>query len=600
MTISKATLDRLPESSGVYQYISEDDKLLYIGKAKNIKRRVKNYFKFTPELAPSNRLNSRLFQMISQAKKIESIIVDNENDALILENSLIKQLKPKYNILLRDDKTYPYIYIDLNEKFPRFDITRKVINKKNIKYFGPFPSGSRDLLSSIYEIFPLVQKKSCLKGKKVCLYYQIKKCLGPCENKIEQKEYDIIVTDSMKLINNKNELLKILKYKMNKMSDELRFEEALELRDKITNIKKTEIKSVIDLSKDDNLDIFVTYSNIQKIVIVKMFVRNGKLVSSDYKFLRNSEYVDISDVYKMAMLNLYKNNTLLTPDEILISDEISYKEELSLFVSSKFNKKISIVVPKQGRKLSLVNIGLINCKKLLGELNKYDIKNDIKNSFNLSNYPHRIEIFDNSHMFGQSIVGGMVVYEDKFIKSDYRKFHLKERDEYSQSKEIFALRIERFYKNPPPDLWIIDGGKTLLDLAKSIITKIGANIDVISISKEKKNSLTNRSKGASKDILYFDNQMVKLSTSDKKLLFIQKLRDEAHRFAISFHRAVKLKEDKNISMINIENIGKAKIAKLINYFGTFKNIKDSTRLELQKVLNKSDADRIYEYFMNDK
>jgi excinuclease ABC subunit C len=193
----------------------------------------------------------------------------------------------------------------------------------------------------------------------------------------------------------------------------------------------------------------------------------------------------------------------------------------------------------------------------------------------------------------------MVVYEDKFIKSDFRKFHLKERDEYSQSKEIFALRIERFYKNPPPDLWIIDGGKTLLDLAKSIITKIGANIDVISISKEKKNSLTNRSKGASKDILYFDNQMVKLSTSDKKLLFIQKLRDEAHRFAISFHRAVKLKEDKNISMINIENIGKAKIAKLINYFGTFKNIKDSTRLELQKVLNKSDADRIYEYFMND-
>ena len=599
MTISKATLDRLPESSGVYQYISEDDKLLYIGKAKNIKRRVKNYFKFTPELAPSNRLNSRLFQMISQAKKIESIIVDNENDALILENSLIKQLKPKYNILLRDDKTYPYIYIDLNEKFPRFDITRKVINKKNIKYFGPFPSGSRDLLSSIYEIFPLVQKKSCLKGKKLCLFYQIKKCLGPCENKIEQREYDTIVTDSMKLINNKNELLKILKYKMNKMSDELRFEEALELRDKITNIKKTEIKSVIDLSKDDNLDIFVTYSNIQKIVIVKMFVRNGKLVSSDYKFLRNSEYVDISDVYKMAMLNLYKNDTLLTPDEILISDEISYKEELSLFVSSKFNKKISIVVPKQGRKLSLVNIGLINCKKLLGELNKYDIKNDIKNSFNLSNYPHRIEIFDNSHMFGQSIVGGMVVYEDKFIKSDYRKFHLKERDEYSQSKEIFALRIERFYKNPPPDLWIIDGGKTLLDLAKSIITKIGANIDVISISKEKKNSLTNRSKGASKDILYFDNQMVKLSTSDKKLLFIQKLRDEAHRFAISFHRAVKLKEDKNISMINIENIGKAKIAKLINYFGTFKNIKDSTRLELQKVLNKSDADRIYEYFMND-
>jgi excinuclease ABC subunit C len=593
-----ALIENLPESSGVYQYFDKNNKLLYIGKAKNLKKRVKNYFKLTPTLTPSNKLNSRQYKMISETENIEYIVVENENDALILENSLIKQLKPKYNILLRDDKTYPYIFIDLNEKFPRFEITRKIIASKNIKYFGPFPSGSRDLLSSIYEISPLVQKKSCIKGNKACLFYQIKKCLAPCENKITKSHYSSIVENSMRLINNKKELLKILTLKMNSLSNSLRFEEALSVRDKIASIKKTEIKSSVDLTKNDNLDIFTATQNKKQIVIVKMFVRDGKIVSSDYNIVKNNENINWIEIYKRAILNLYKDSLPLAPNEILLSSEIKDIEDLKIFLFARFGKHTPIVVPRKGNKLKLIEIGLKNCKRLLSRDKEEDIKQKLQDTFGLSNYPNRIEVFDNSHMFGQSIVGSMVVYEDGFIRSDYRKFHLNSRDEYGQSKELLAMRIEKLYKNSPPDLWLIDGGKTLLILAKEIVKNSGANIDVISIAKEKIGVRANRSKGRARDIVYFDNQAIKLPTNDKRLHFIQKLRDEAHRFAISFHRAIKLKEDKQISLLQITGIGRAKIKKLIDYFNSFENIKNASNEELAKILNKIDAKNIKQFFHN--
>ncbi|MBT6108089.1 MAG: GIY-YIG nuclease family protein, partial [Campylobacteraceae bacterium] len=229
-------LQQLPTSAGVYQYFDKDGKLLYIGKAKVLKNRVKSYFKFTPTLAPADKLGPRIYKMISEVQSLEYIVVDNENDALILENSLIKQLKPKYNILLRDDKTYPYIYIDYSEDFPRLDITRKVLKGKGIKYFGPYSTGARDMLDSIYEILPLVQKKSCIKAGKACLFYQMEKCLAPCEGKVSKDEYKKLLDEAIGFLQNKTTLLSKLQDKMISLSTKMRFEEAMDLRDRIKTI----------------------------------------------------------------------------------------------------------------------------------------------------------------------------------------------------------------------------------------------------------------------------------------------------------------------------------------------------------------------------
>jgi len=219
----KSKIASLPDSPGVYQYFDKNGRLLYIGKAKSLKKRIKSYFRFTPSLHPAPNLTPRIYKMVSEVENIEYIIVGSENDALILENSLIKQLKPKYNILLRDDKTYPYIYIDFDEPFPRPKITRKVIKGKNIRYFGPFPTAAKDILESLYELFPLVQKESCLKGKKACLFYQLKKCLAPCEGKITPQNYRAILNEAIEHIHDKKRLIAKLEKRMEKLAKNMRF-----------------------------------------------------------------------------------------------------------------------------------------------------------------------------------------------------------------------------------------------------------------------------------------------------------------------------------------------------------------------------------------
>jgi len=211
-------LKNLPDTPGVYQFFDEKGRLLYVGKAKSLKNRVKSYFRFSPEFLPSPTLGQRIHKMISEAQNLEYIVLNAESDALVLENSLIKQLKPKYNILLRDDKTYPYIFVDLAEKYPRFEITRRVIKGKNVKYFGPFVSGSRELLDALYENYRLVQKASCLKGKKACLFYQIDKCLAPCEFDVDEAAYKKMVDEAMGAINDTKGLLKKLEAKMSALA----------------------------------------------------------------------------------------------------------------------------------------------------------------------------------------------------------------------------------------------------------------------------------------------------------------------------------------------------------------------------------------------
>lgn len=605
-------LKQLPNEAGVYQYFDNQGHLLYIGKAKSLKNRVKSYFKFSPTLQASSDLSPRIYKMISETSSLEWIVVPNEHDALILENSLIKQLKPKYNVLLRDDKTYPYIFVNLNDDFPRLEITRKIEKGKNIKYFGPYSSGAKDMLDSIYEIVPLVQKKSCVKGKKACLFFQIGKCLAPCEDKISKEDYKKILDEALSYIYNKSKILTKLKEKMLFYSQNFRFEEALVLRDRIKTIEKSEIKTGIDLTSNDDLDIFAIKSSNKKAVIVRMFIRDGKLASSNYDFMKSNDDVefDIQEAYKRAIINYYSNDLPIIPKEILVANEIEELDSIEDFLYQKFSKKIKIVNPKIDKKATIVKIALNNCDELLrleSIKQQNSIYNEIKELFSLKNSPNIIESFDNSHLMGQARVGAMVVWNsqiENFDKKSYRHYNLESLDEYSQMKELLMRRVESFDKNSPPDLWLIDGGSTLLNLAFEIVSSIGVNLDIIAISKQKVDAKAYRAKGNAKDILHFiENKEIKsinLLPSDKRLQFVQRLRDEAHRFAISFHKKQKRKEDKDISFLQIKGIGEAKIKKLLLYFGEFEKIKNATFDELKTVLNQSDAQNIVDYFKKEK
>ena len=593
-----ATLKKLPNKSGVYHYFDSEGRLLYIGKAKNLKNRIKSYFRFTPNLSVAPNLSARISQMVSQIASMRYIVVENENDALILENSLIKQLKPKYNILLRDDKTYPYLCVDISEDYPRILLTRKVFKSQSIHYFGPYSSGGRDLLDSLYETFPLAQKESCLKGKKACLFYQIKRCLAPCEGKISKEDYRKILEQALECIQNPKKILAILDKKMQFLSENLRFEEAMVLRDRIAKIKQISPLSGVDFARMEDLDIFALEIEGNKGVLVKFFVRGGRVVSSASNVIKSQYELNIEEIYTQSLINYYSGEILIKPKQILIPYDLKEKkDELEQFLYQKLHKKIPIHCPKSGDKKQLCNLALKNAKESLN-LNltaSEEILLDIQKLFGLQNMPYRIEIFDTSHHRGKQCVGAMVVYDERFIKESYRHYLLEGSDEYLQMKEMLQRRIEKFKEEVPPDLWVLDGGVGQINLAKDLLNSAGVNLEVVGISKEKLDSKAHRAKGAALDILRDEKgQEYRLKSSDKRLQFLQKLRDEAHRFAITFHQKQKQKTMQQSKVLEVKGVGKAIQKRLLAYFGSFEGIKKASLDELEKVLSKDLAKSVYD------
>ena len=576
------TIQTLPDQAGVYQYFDKHERLLYVGKAKNLKNRVKSYWRFTPELHPNPKQGLRILRMLEQAVKLDYIVVDSEADALILENSLIKQLNPKYNILLRDDKTYPYIYLDESQDFPRFELTRKVVKGKKITYYGPFPNGGKVLLDTIYELFPLVQKKSCLRGGKACLFYQIEKCLAPCEGKVSKEEYQEIVLQVKSAIVKRATLIEQLDEKMMEFAMSERYEEAATLRDNIKTIEALTISSNIDLAKDEDLDIFAIVNGETKGVIVKLFMRSGKVISSSTSSFRNSELYDENEAYKQALLEFYSVDVPQISKHILVAHTFEDQEEIAMLLSERFSKKIEILYPQRGSKAKLIDLAIKNAKEVLKrDKPKEEIEPKVAQLFELSQTPYRVESFDNSHMMGVATVGAMVVWsEGKWSKKNYRRYALEAKDEYGQMREMLTRRIESFEKNPPPDLWILDGGETLRRLAVSLLEESKVTLEVIAIAKEKLDAKAHRAKGAAKDIIYSEHSVFELSTNDKRLQWVQRQRDEAHRFAITYHQNKKRKEDTQNSLLQKKGIGPATIKKLLNYFGTFKAIQNASYSEI--------------------
>jgi len=585
----------LPHQAGIYQYLDEKGRILYIGKAKNLSKRVKSYFNLTPTLSPKTTLSLRIQKMLSETVGLHYIIVENEHDALILENSLIKQLKPKYNILLRDDKTYPYLYVDMEEPFPRFELTRKIIKGKGVRYFGPFSVGARDILDSLYELLKLVQKKSCLKGKKACLFYQMEQCLAPCEFPLAREIYMPMVQQGIEWIQNKRRLIKQLEAKMEFYSESLRFEEALILRDRIERIAKSEITSQIDMASNESYDVFAIAVNETRGCILRLFIREGKVASSTHDFIPITPYFSLDEAYERTLVGFYGSEKPPIIAPILIAHPFESVEWVREHLSSLFGKKAILETPQRGGKKELIELALTNAYELLRTPQPTNevLQLQLQELFELDTLPNRIEIFDNSHHGGDATVGAMVVYDNgHFDKKGYRTYHLHERDEYGQMSEMLRRRIEGFGENPPPDLWVIDGGSTLRSLAVDLLTSHGIHLDIIAISKEKIDAKSHRAKGSARDILHTADNTFRLESSDKRLQFIQLLRDEAHRSAITFHKKIKVKRDQSSKLLMVHGISQPKIHKLLEYFGTFEAIAKSDFETLCNLIGEKDAKNI--------
>ncbi|MDD2265524.1 excinuclease ABC subunit UvrC [Sulfuricurvum sp.] len=585
----------LPHQAGIYQYLDEKGRILYIGKAKNLSKRVKSYFNLTPTLSPKMTLSLRIQKMLSETVGLHYIIVENEHDALILENSLIKQLKPKYNILLRDDKTYPYLYVDMEEPYPRFELTRKIIKGKGVRYFGPFSVGARDILDSLYELLKLVQKKSCLKGKKGCLFYQMEQCLAPCEFPIPRETYLPMVMQGIEWIQNKRRLIKQLETKMEFYSESLRFEEALVLRDRIERISKSELTSQIDMASNENYDVFAIAMNETRACILRLFIRGGKVASSTHDFLPLSLSFSLDEAYERTLIGFYGNEKPPIIAPILTAHPFESREWVHEHLTALFGKKASIETPQRGGKKELIDLALTNAHELLRtqQPSNESLLYTLQELFKLEILPRRIEIFDNSHFGGTATVGAMVVYDNgHFDKKGYRTFHLHVRDEYGQMSEMLRRRIEGFADNPPPDLWVLDGGETLRALAVDLLKSHGIHLDVIAISKEKIDAKAHRAKGSARDILHTDEETLRLESTDKRLQFVQMLRDEAHRSALTFHKKSKLKLDQHSKLLSTHGISQAKIHKLLEYYGTFEAIAKSDFETLRELIGVNDAKNI--------
>lgn len=578
-----------PDHAGIYQYFNAQGMLLYVGKAKNIKNRVKSYFRFSGELSAAPNLSPRISKMINEVKNVEYIVVQSEHDALILENSLIKQLKPKYNILLRDDKTYPYITINLSEPFPRFEITRKIITDKHIKYFGPLSGSAKALLEALYLAFPLVQKRGCLKGKKACLFYQMHRCLAPCEQKIDTQTYAKIVQEALESLKDQKKLLNLLHLKMEEASTKLNFEEAAKLRDIINSIKESLHVTHVELSKLEDYDVFAIEIMEKIAVIMRLFIRDGKIVSTSHTLMHNAYGFEKEELYQRALFEFYNPMNQTFAKHILIAESFQEQDYMRQFLSEKFRQKIIISSPKKGEKLHLTSIAQENAKTLLVQYstrNNNSLAEQLQALFDFISLPKHIEVFDNSHLGGKSPVGGMIVWNEGFEKSSYRRYELHHTDEYAQMKEMLERRINDFTKESAPDLWVLDGGDTLLKLAKTLLAQKGVHVDLLAIAKEKRDAKAYRSKGSAHDLLYNKNQSFQLPASDKRLQFIQRLRDEAHRFAITYHQKKKCAQDMSLELQKIEGIGVATIKKLLLYFGTFEAIYNATQEELDVTVGK--------------
>ncbi len=597
-------LKTLPTRPGVYQFKNDKDKVIYVGKARNLRSRVRSYFH-------GSATNAKTIALVKKIKDVELVVTDSEIEALVLESNLIKELKPRYNIDLKDDKSFPFIKVT-NEPYPQVYSTRQVI-KDGSKYFGPYTS-VKSMKSSLRMINQIFKIRSCKydinevtiakKKYKLCLDYHINKCDGPCEGLISEREYNEMVQEVIKLLRGKtDDLIKELETKMQKASSGLDFEKAGEIRDKLEQLKTISSKQKI-VSNDfiDRDVISVAYEGNDSACSI-FNIRSGKLVGKKQLRLSLKGGEELPEIYNSIVKFYYGEHTEI-PKEILFETEPIDSDLLKQWLNLRAEKKVKFVIPQRGELRSLVNMCKQNAILQLKEIQIQKMKKEgqvpfavaaLQKDLRLIKLPKKIECFDISNLQGTDSVASLVVFVDgKPKKSLYRKFIIQDvegPDDFASMQEVIRRRYTRILKNeqPLPDLIIVDGGKGQLSSAVAILNDLGLKqIPIIGLAKRLEEVFFPRKSEA---------ESIAKTSSGLKLL--QQIRDEAHRFAITFHRKRRNKRTFTSELTTIKGIGPSTAQMLLKQLGSVSTIKKESLEKITAVVGKKKAELIFKYFQRE-
>ena len=600
--VIKKELPLIPRLPGVYRMINSKNEILYVGKAKNLPNRLKSY------VSEKNHI-IRTERMLSQTKKIEITTTSNESEALLLEANLIKKHRPKFNILLKDDKSFPYIFLSEHE-FPRIEKHRGAKNKSG-RYYGPFasPIAVNSAIKTLQKIFLLrsCTDKQVRAGNKTCFNYFLKRCAGPCGGKISKEDYAKLVEAADEFLSSGKyrKIQKNLSIQMEKASEELDFEKATILRDKIKSLNIIQSSLKINEANLIEADVIAGYKESGKTCIQVFFYRSKQNWGNQAFFPKHDPDESLKEIINSFVSQFYENKSV--PKTIILSDEIKEKSLIEKTLSQKEKKEINITVAKKGSKLKVINQAIKNAKnslnrKLYESQNNRELLDEIANKFDLETNINLVEVYDNSHIQGTNSVGALITYgEEGFIKKRYRKFNIKieeyKQDDCGMIKEVLERRFKRAIQEKDnyltfPDLILIDGGKGQYSTAREVMNGLGLyDLPIIAIAKGKF-----RNRG---DETFFHNRKkFKFLKNDPVLFFLQRLRDEAHRFAISAHRAKRKKTITKSLLDQIEGIGSMRKRALLNHFGSAREVESASLDEIKSVegVEEKVAKKIYNFF----
>ena len=601
----KEIINQSPTSAGIYKMLNEKDEILYVGKAKNIQNRLKSYLN-------GNNLSNRIKRMVSKISTIDVVITQTEKEALLLEANLIKKLKPPFNILLRDDKSFPYIFINHEQEYPQITKHRGKQKFKG-KYFGPFAT-----INSLNYTLKILQKVFLLRScddtifenrSKPCLLYQIERCSGPCVNDtINKKDYNSTVKNAENFLSGHHSTLQAeLSKKMERESEILNYEKAASYRDKIEALTQIQSQQNINLHDIKNTDVISISRKGNKSCVQVFIYRSGQNWGNRSYFPKHGEEVETYEILERFIVDFYTKYS--PPKNVLINTPINNSKLIKNSLKSIYSYQTNFSIPKQGKKLEIINYAIRNSELSLKNhitqsfSDKENLK-ALKKDLGITHDINRIEAFDNSHLFGKNAVGAMIVFSNEgFDKKSYRKFNIdsnkvKPGDDYGMMRHVLerrfsseAIKNQKKYQNLP-ELLIIDGGKGHYDLAKKILEEKNlSEIKLASIFK-------GEGRKESLDQIIFNDKKNYIKKDTPSFFFMQRLRDESHRYAIGAHRDKRKKEMHTSELEPIEGLGRVRKKLLLNHFGSVKNIKTASSQDIMKVkgISRLLSEKIYAYF----
>ena len=583
-------LKKLPSKPGVYVMRDKNDTIIYVGKAVSLKNRVRQYFR-------KNNKTARIEKMVSLIDHFEYIVVDNEAEALILECNLIKKNRPKFNVLLKDDKTYPYIKIDVKSDYPGVFITRRVVNDGS-KYFGPYanPGAAKEMVNFIKEKYKIRQCRILKDRDRPCLNYHINKCLAPCMGYVTPEEYKKQIDEIINLLEGKTDkVIKELEKQMQEASQKLNFEKAAELRDRIQSIERVSEKQKVSNISENNIDVIGIAKSELQVCIEIFFVRGSKMIGREHYFYADLKDMEDKEILSGFIKQYYLDNPNI-PNKIMIREEIDDKLAIEEWLSTILGRKVEIKSPKKGEKLRFVEMAENNAKVTLEnkEKDKSEILLELKEVLKMDKLPRKIETYDISNLSGEFMVAGMCVMQDGVIKKNLsRRFKIKTvygQDDPRCMEEVITRRLKHSIENPKggfgevPDVIFADGGITQIRATRKAIEKYDLDIKVFGMVKNDKHQTR----------ALMDENRNELEISEKLMNLITQFQDTVHDTAITYHRKLRDKAITKSELDDIQGIGKVKKQALLKKFGSVEKIKRASIEELMEVkgITKNLAEKI--------